>query len=310
MQFGFIILSHKAPEQVFRLCDTLGKLYGDPPIVCHHDLSQAPMDRSRFPGNVKFVKEWIRTGWGRWSVTEATLRAVRVLYDEDEGPDHFFLISGADYPTSRPETVSADLRRIGADAFIDCFSVVETMRGKVRKGETHLSHHRAGWNLPIVAKRYMHAQVRIPIVRFRPHKLTSTKESYPRLGAITQALPFPSLSSPFDNTYRCWAGSQWFSANRKVARKLLNPSSKDRHLQRYYLNRNMPDESYVHTVVCNDPDLTHHDGPFRWLKWHGAHPLWLGTDDFDDIVASKAHFSRKFKPNDPVLDRIDEFLAI
>jgi hypothetical protein len=37
---GFIILSHDKPAQLLRLVRRLMKLYGDPPIVCHHDFSK------------------------------------------------------------------------------------------------------------------------------------------------------------------------------------------------------------------------------------------------------------------------------
>jgi hypothetical protein len=61
MQIGFIIVSHNAPTQPMRLIDRLNRLYGDPPISCHHDLHQCPIDVASFPSNVSFVKPSVRT---------------------------------------------------------------------------------------------------------------------------------------------------------------------------------------------------------------------------------------------------------
>jgi hypothetical protein len=58
---GFAILSHGDQRQLRRLVDGLNLHYGDPPIACHHDFSQAPLDTTLFPSNVRFVVPPYRT---------------------------------------------------------------------------------------------------------------------------------------------------------------------------------------------------------------------------------------------------------
>ena len=309
--FGFIILSHKAPGQMQRLVRTLNALYDNPPIACHHDFSQTRLDKTAFPSNVHFVEPHIATGWGRWSLVRSSLAALELLY-EIADPDFFFLISVADYPTAKPERVQADLLRSGADAYIDSFSLEQAMTTGVAPGDPQLAHHRAPYNLVLEQGRYLRAQIKIPIVRFKPPGNSTSEERYPRLGRITKVLAYDSPLSPFDDDYKCYVGSQWFTANRRAAHKLLNPSKKDRHLQRYYKNRVVPDESYVQTVLCNDSEITVEDRTFRYSSWNGggAHPVDLGVPDLEAILASDAHFARKFAENDPVLDLIDEHLGL
>ena len=50
----------------------------------------------------------------------------------------------------------------------------------------------------------------------------------------------------------------------------------------------------------------------RFEEWNGggAHPQWLTSSELDTMFASGRHFARKFRPDDPVLDQIDEALGI
>ena len=99
MTIGFVILSHRDPAQLLRLVQTLNRLYDDPPIACHHDMAQCPLDPSGFPGNVRFVDPSIRTGWAKWSVVRGFIAALRLLYadtgPERAGPDWFVMMSAA-----------------------------------------------------------------------------------------------------------------------------------------------------------------------------------------------------------------------
>lgn len=307
--FGFVILSHNSPNQLLRLCDTLTELYGPSPIACHHDFSQSDLDKNLFPANVHFVEKWTTTGWGKWSLVEATLSALKLLYSAAD-PDFFFVISGADYPTAKVDKVRQDIAKSDADAFIDAFPLEVALRGEFTPGDPHLAHHREPYNLKLERNRYLRAQLKVPILRFRPPQHSTTTEGYPRLGALTLAMPFNTPLSPFDDNYRCYVGSQWFSGNRKVALKLLNPKPKDLQLQRYYQARTNPDESYFQTVICNDSELAFEDRTYRYLIWHGAHPIDLGVNEYNEIIESEAHFSRKFGANGEVLDMIDNYMGL
>src|SRR5438045_3613582 len=105
---GFVILSHSNPQQLVRLVRTLQRVYDNPPIVCHHDFSQCPLFPVVLPSEIRLVTPHIKTRWGRFSVVEAGLRALEMLY-RDAAPDWFVLLSGADYPTMPAERVLADL---------------------------------------------------------------------------------------------------------------------------------------------------------------------------------------------------------
>lgn len=82
----------------------------------------------------------------------------------------------------------------------------------------------------------------------------------------------------------------------------------------YYSNFVSSPEGYFHTVICNAPEFTstvlNHD--LHYISWDvppKQHPHILRVNDIGKMVASGAAFARKFKNDDPVMDKIDqEFL--
>lgn len=299
---GFVILSHRAPDQLLRLTRTLGRLYGDPPIVCHHDFSQAPLDRDRFPAHVRFVDDWVTTGWGKWSVVDAFLRALAQLYAEG-APEWFALLSGADYPTRPAAAVLAELRGSGCDAFVDVHQIdpapaAATLTGAINPLLHHLDGaqtRRTKWGF------YRARQAWVPILRRDPRW---------RLGRWTVRLPWAQWGM-FTPDFTLWWGEHWFTGNRRTADVLLQPTSRHLDLRRYLRRRPSVDEAYYQTVLCNTPDLVINRDNKRFAEWNGggAHPMTLGIDELPRILASGAHFARKFDGSSLVLDAIDRALV-
>lgn len=86
-----------------------------------------------------------------------------------------------------------------------------------------------------------------------------------------------------------------------------------RTLLMYYTNFVSSPEGYFQTVVCNAPEfvptVVNHD--MHFISWDfppKQHPHTLNINDTAKMIASDAPFARKFKHNDPVLDKIDKEL--
>lgn len=306
MVIGFLVLSHNHPQQVLRLVRTLNRVYGDPPISCHHDTSQSAIDPAQFPSNVQFVSPAIPTGWGKWAVVEAAMAALRRLYAGAD-PDWFVLLSGADYPIAPAARVRADLAEAGVDALIDyreAGSDPETALAEFGPRNPALDQFEAPGNREMLHARYKGAEVWLPMIRFNTPQGT-------RLGRYTVHLPFENPWHPFSADFRCFYGDHWFSGSRKAARVLLNPTRRELRLQRYLYRRTVPEECYYQTVLCNRGDVRVARDNRRFTEWNGggAHPALLTAGDLPQAIASGAHFARKFRPDDPVLDLIDAYLG-
>ncbi|KAL0891131.1 hypothetical protein Bca101_015114 [Brassica carinata] len=83
-----------------------------------------------------------------------------------------------------------------------------------------------------------------------------------------------------------------------------------RTLLMYYTNFLSTPEGYFQTVICNTPEysntVVNHD--LHYISWDRPpkqHPRTLNISDTERMIASGAVFARKFKHNDPALDKID-----
>lgn len=312
MEVGFIILSHGDPEQLARLVRTLRVVHDDPPIACHHDMSRSRLDPRDFPG-VAFVEPHLRTGWGKWSLVAATLAALRLLY-RDANPDWFTLLSAACYPVSDGDRVRRDLAVAKADALLDYREVPLTGTWHDPPGAClSLAHHGSPQNIAIARGRYMHPIVKVPIIRREGARFGSLNLPV-RLGSYTVPMPLPALGrvpgSPFRGGFRCYVGSQWFTANRRVARRINNPDAAQLRLARWLRWRVVPDEAFFQTLLCNDPAIRVDPNTRRFAEWNGggAHPQLLDVEEALAAHAAGAHFGRKFAPGSPALDALDAVL--
>ncbi|WP_152045252.1 beta-1,6-N-acetylglucosaminyltransferase [Aureimonas psammosilenae] len=299
---GFVIVSHANPEQALRLSRMINRMYDDPPIVCHHDFSQCALSTDLFPANVRFVQPSIATGWGKWSVVESFLAALKLLY-EDGGPDWFFLLSASDYPVKPAAEVLRELEATDCDAFIDIHQLGSHTPAATIVGDWNPKLDFLENDFSRKEKRnfYLNFQMWLPILRRKP-KL--------RVGRYTAYFPFQG-KTPFHDRFHLFYGEHWFAANRRAARALLEPTDDHRRLQQHLRLRFGPDECYYQTILANTAGLKLCRDNKRFVEWSGlgAHPKPLVSSDLPGAFASGAFFARKFKPNAPVLDEIDAAIA-
>src|SRR5260221_1493380 len=218
-RIGFIILSHNNPQHLLRLVRRIQQMYDNPPIVCHHDFGQCNLRKEDFPSEVHFVTPHINTRWGRFEIVTAMLRSLQILYS-NAAPDWFALLSGADYPIMSADNVIEELSSNNADALIDLREPVKTppFPAYSCRENAALAHFISPGNLKISWNRYVGLNAWVPIIR-----------PGPRIGRYTIYLPFEAWGSPFGPKFKCYYGDHWFTANRKAAEILLNPS--DKHIR-------------------------------------------------------------------------------
>lgn len=299
---GFTILSHGSAEQLRRLVSALDREYQRPPIACHHDFGQAPLDTSAFGANVRFVQPHVATGWGRYSIVEALLAAIRLLYESSRGPDWFTHLSAADYPVMAGSKVVDLLASSRFDAFLDAREVLPGVAGSASTTGTlnsRLEHFSSKANLRMKQRFYLSREIWIPIIRTQPRL---------RLGRYTVRTPW-RVGGVYED-FAPYYGDFWFTANSRVGRLLASPTKRHEVLQRHLRTRSVPDETYVQTVLMNEADLTIDLDNKRFADWNGggAHPTFLVEEQLPQMLASGAFFARKFRAGSSVLDRIDSLL--
>jgi hypothetical protein len=286
---AFVVLSHANPPQLRRLIHSLNHVYDAPRILIHHDFHQCALDSfPQFP-NVHFVQPARHTGWGDFSLVEATVDALRMLGEPGEPFDWFAVLSGADYPVRPGPETRHELARLECDVCM-------------RFEEIHPAAVRRGWHAECVDRYF---GVDIPRPRSAPHGI---RMEYHRVTSPWLL----RLLSPYSRRFRCFAGSQWFSARAHVARRIVQLHEENPWLAQHLKTRACPDETYFQTLLCNDSGLRLRNDHLRYIVWkgHGAHPKLLGPEDLPAILASGAHFARKFAPGSAALDELDRLLGV
>ena len=290
---GFVILSHSNPQQLLQLTLRIGSMFSDAKISCAHDFGQASLNRASYPSFVSFLRPHESTSWGHISVVHAAMRALRELYTNDS-PDWFVLLSGSDYPVAPADTILHDLTTGRYDAYLDFRPITGSgalVRSLDNPGRTH-RFAASGW-VPLAYERYIAKQIGL-----RPITRRTFFIRHPWL-----VWPF----HPFTSEMRCFGGDHWFSANRRVARILLDEYENGERLIRHFSKRAVPEEAFYQTVICNQPNLSLSADNKRYADWSkgGSHPKVLDVDDLPAIFASRAHFARKFQPGSPALILLD-----
>ena len=134
----------------------------------------------------------------------------------------------------------------------------------------------------------------------------------------TRHIPLPHFLGhrllPFREGLKCYAGSQWFSVNRRAAAHIaeFQKTPDAAALANHYRGLTYADESYFQTVVCNAPGLKVHDDNLMYLDWQEgeAHPKLLTREDLEALKASPKHFARKLdmSRDADLMDALDQII--
>ncbi|KAI8562689.1 hypothetical protein RHMOL_Rhmol03G0054200 [Rhododendron molle] len=111
--------------------------------------------------------------------------------------------------------------------------------------------------------------------------------------------------------FKLYTGSAWTILSRSFAEySIVGWDNLPRTLLLYYTNFVSSPEGYFQTLVCNSEDYrnttVNHD--LHYITWDTPpkqHPRSLGLKDYRRMVLSNRPFARKFKQNDPVLNKMD-----
>jgi hypothetical protein len=272
-------------------------------ISCAHDFGQAPLNPGCYPSFVSFVRPYVSTRWGHISVVHAAMHALRELY-ENEDPGWFVLVSGSDYPVVTADTILSELNTGQYDAYLDYRDVTSRTGWATSSSDNREVTHGFGRQayVGLAYDRYVAKAVRYPSLteRLRPTRRTL----YIRHPWLTW--PF----HPFRSDLRCFAGDHWFTANRRVARALLEEYENGERLIKHFAKRWLPEEAFYQTVICNRSGLRVSGDNKRYADWSlgGRHPKFLDVGDLPAIAASQAHFARKFRPGSAALALLDQVI--
>ncbi|KAK7817714.1 beta-glucuronosyltransferase glcat14b [Quercus suber] len=114
--------------------------------------------------------------------------------------------------------------------------------------------------------------------------------------------------------FKLFTGSAWMVLSRQfIDYCIWGWDNLPRVVLMYYANFISSPEGYFHTVICNAQEFrnTTVNSDLHFISWDNPpkqHPHHLNIDDMQRMINSNAPFARKFRQDDPVLDKVDSEL--
>ncbi|PON54815.1 Glycosyl transferase [Trema orientale] len=256
--------------------------------VVHLDLESPPEERldlqnylkdhptfAKF-GNVMMITKANLVTYRGPTMVANTLHAAAILLREGGDWDWFINLSASDYPLVTQDDLLHTFSYLPRDLnFID-----------------HTSN--IGW------KEYQRAK---PIIVDPGLYMTKKEDVF----WVTQRRSVPTA-------FKLFTGSAWMALSRPfIDYCIWGWDNLPRTVLMYYANFISSPEGYFHTVICNAQEFrnTTVNSDLHFISWDNPpkqHPHHLTLADMQKMIDSNAPFARKFRKDDPVLDKIDSEL--
>lgn len=248
--------------------------------------------------------------WADFSIVANTLFGIQWA-EENLEFDWLVFISGQDYPIKPITWMERKFASTKYDGFIQKYLADEP--NPLFQDQTISRYFFRFFTLPKfpyyyriprpVQKLFRAARVgfkhRIPIFRLKG----GYRGTNLRLG-----VRWPSY---FSKDFRCYVGRQWFSINKKCVSYINTFVRENPKYVDYYRRCFVPDESFFHTVLHNNPELVLSNDSLVYVnfvdKINAASPQTLTSADLSKLLESSANFARKFDMNldKAILDKLD-----
>ena len=290
MSVAYIVLAHRAPDQVARLADRL--CGADDQLFLHVDRRTGAEPFAEALGataardRVHWARRRFRSRWGAFALLDATLATVEQALQEASF-SHVCLLSGDSYPLVPRATLARFLEHAGERSFMFCSA------GSDGPPPDRSANERWYWNGDLRRATYRHYQLGARQLHL-PNRL---------LPGVPRLAPPPDM--------RLLQGSQWWTLSRRAARHVIETFVRRPSLRRYFRRVQAPDEWAFQMVLGNSGlSATIVDDDLHFIRWRGWHAEPLGLGDLPRITASPKLFARKLDDRDPALaDALDELIA-
>jgi len=319
----YLILSHKNPDQVYRLISTLKRGSNNSFVVVNHDSSKSDLNFKELPDipNIKIIKSSTPSGWGDYSLVDRVLNSMNWICSHLRFCWLIFL-SGQDYPIKPIVEIEKFLDNTSFDAFIRGIS----LSSKVACGMNECSKsEKSKMRCKDCEQRYYFQYIDMPNFNILPKLILPIINKFERY--IHRSNYFSIRTLPLQNGYSkkigvrskrlfgspeftCHKGSQWFSLNYDCVKYIMEFIEQNKRFVAYYKRTIIPDESFFQTILFNNQKLNICNDNYRYISWKSSRvksPEIIGINDLKKLKKSKEHFARKFdsKLDRKILDMID-----
>jgi hypothetical protein len=311
----YYLQTHTRPAQVARLVEVIKEGSPDSVVLISHDTAGPPLDIPRLearPG-VHVLTE--PGGYGDFSHLDRYFAAIDWLDAHGVEYDWMENISGQDYPL-RP---IAEIERTLADSDVDGYLLyAPVFPDRTPAGADPGAA--PGFRLCAPSDAAMRYQYRhwwlgkpTPAKQrwLRPLMAINLVQPWVRLSLAFSTVGLRRRSTIFSDDFVCYGGWIFSTLSETCVRYVRNFARDNPDIVAFFRTAVAPEEAFLQTVLVNSGKFRFVPDSKRYIDLtasHNNHSNILGLADLDAMLASGAHWARKFDPafDAAVLDALDQ----
>ena len=300
MKIAYLLLCHKDPDQIKRLCNRLVKT-GDVFINVDKKSDGLPFERAlKGMDGVILLKKRVNVSYAGWSMVKGYMALLEKAYTSDKNYDRFVLMTGQDYPLMTDENIIKTFDENRTVEYVMAYNIVtstiDTDKNKIQK----LWFMEFPFRNKFLRRCYLSFMYRFVT---KPFKF--------------RGIQVPLLGKKVDPYF----GQMLSAFTRAGAKLILEVYKNDKKFNRVMKHVYPAVEIYWQTIIFNsnlrkntvqggkEHEITEH---FGWAPLHYHHYLVdtsiFDEKDFDEISNSGYMFFRKVVAgvSDKLMDMVDE----
>lgn len=310
MTILFLLQTHKDPTHLNRLVRLLRKGCPTSQVLICHDETAPPLPTALFDNDSRVHVTSGRGGRGDFLIIDGYLKALGWLRDRGIEYDWLINLSGSDFPVTSLGELERELAHTTLDGYLHHFDVLTQEPTEMAPMSWAPRH---GYD----RYYYQYRKYKSELSQFERNLLAFPRifsEKYLRSLRFNTAyglmIGIHSANHPFNNDFKCYAGSYWHTIRRECAEYMLDFCMEHPDVVEYFRHVLVPDESFIQTVLVNNPQFNFHAKNRRYFdmsKSRHGHPKLLNEDDLGKILGQDYFFARKLErtSGENVFDRLE-----
>ncbi len=306
MKVLYLIQTHKNPEQIYRLVQTIKTSSPESHILVSHDFTSCKLDAVKLqsiPG-VDVISKGSKGVRGDFSLVQAYLDAISWLLSNNIKFDWLTNLSGQDYPTQSLCLFESLLANTKFDGFLQHRDLL-SKHSYYGIRESRARYFYQYWNSGIELTKWQRGLLK-PL-----RVIVNNTQPFIKIDSSYQlSLGIRAFSHPFAQNFVCYGGSFFKTISKDCACYLYNFLKTRPDLVNYYKRTRNSDESLMQTILVNSGLFNFSSDYKFYIDWTGTqhgHPRILTSKDYPALIKDDIYFARKFDMtrDSEVLDMLD-----
>lgn len=315
----YYMQTHTRPAQVLRLVGRIKEASPDSVILIHHDVAGLPLDTRRLESFAGVHVVMTPGGYGNFSHLDRYFAAIDWLDEHGIEFDWLQNMTGQDYPLQPVTTIDRFLANSDADGYLQ-YAPVFPERTPLDVDWGAGPQYRLCSPFDTAMRfDFRHRWIGRPTKSkqrwLRPIMVIDWLQPWVRVSLAYSTVAIRRRSTIFNNTdFICYGGSFFCTLSSACVNYARDFARDNPDIVAFFRTMPAPNEVFLQTVLVNSKKFNIVSDGKRYIDWSRSrnnHPKTLGVSDLPAMLASGAHWARKFDSDHDaeVLDLLDRHIA-